>query len=181
MISHRFTTDRLLIRSVVEADTQELYEKILSDPEVMWYDGARVSADLEDARARVKRFMEWEQQFGMSFWTVTLKQTGEIISNCGLLPVEAKGPEVELGYDTAKQYWHQGYTSEAAEGCLRYGFETLKLDRIISITDEENTGSWKVMEKIGMRRMGFSDKYYDSTCLVYECTPSDIAKHPTNT
>jgi len=153
MTKHSFETERLIIRSIEESDIPSFYEKIFGDAEVMRYIPTGVSPDLEHAATRIRKLMKWEQEFGMSFWAVIRKDNGELIGNCGLIPVEGKGPEIELGYDTAKSYWRQGYTSEAAAACLEYGFNSLKLDRIIAICDPLNTGSWKVMEKIGMKRV----------------------------
>ncbi len=58
------------------------------------------------------------------------------------------------GYCYRKDYWGNGYATEAAAAMLRYGFETLGLHRIYSTADERNVGSWRVMEKLKMTRQG---------------------------
>ncbi|MCB2212693.1 GNAT family N-acetyltransferase [bacterium] len=170
------TTPRLIIRSITVDDLPVLYERIFGDEEVMRYISSGVSPDIEHAAQRVQKYIGWEKRFGMSFWAVILKSTGELIGNCGLIPVEGHGPEVEIGYDTAQAFWRQGYTSEAAAACLKVGFDTLHLKRIIAICDPLNTGSWKVMEKIGMHKAGTTDKFYGMHCLLYDITAEQFAE-----
>ena len=55
-----------------------------------------------------------------------------------------------MAYLFDRPYWGQGIGTEAAHASLRYGFEELKLDRIIALAVPENVGSWRVMEKNGL-------------------------------
>ena len=79
---------------------------------------------------------------------------------------------VELGYWLGKQYWGQGIATSAAKQLCDYAFCTLDINRICASALEVNVGSWRVMEKLGMRREGrfvkaiyqdgafFDDLYY---------------------
>jgi ribosomal-protein-alanine N-acetyltransferase len=60
----------------------------------------------------------------------------------------------EIGWALHPRYQRQGYTTEAAAALLRYGFETLRVHRVIATCQPENIPSWRVMEKLGMRREG---------------------------
>lgn len=60
----------------------------------------------------------------------------------------------ELGWVFDPRFHRQGYATEAAAALLRYGFETLRVHRVIATCQPENTPSWRVMEKLGMRREG---------------------------
>ncbi|MEH1882174.1 GNAT family N-acetyltransferase [Nostoc sp.] len=51
----------------------------------------------------------------------------------------------------ARCYWNQGIASEATKASLRYGFEEVKLDRIVAIAAPEHTASRRVMEKCCMK------------------------------
>jgi RimJ/RimL family protein N-acetyltransferase len=64
----------------------------------------------------------------------------------------------EIGWALHRTYHGKGYASEAASALLRYGFEELRLHRIIATCQPENIASWRVMEKIGLRREGFFQK-----------------------
>lgn len=60
----------------------------------------------------------------------------------------------ELGYWIGEPFWNQGYATEAAREVLRYGFETLGLNRIQARYMTKNPASGRVMEKIGMQHEG---------------------------
>ena len=62
--------------------------------------------------------------------------------------------EVEVGYLLGKLYWGKGYATEGAQVGMDYGFETLKLDRIVGIVHPENVASRHVLEKLGMTLTG---------------------------
>jgi 3-dehydroquinate dehydratase/shikimate dehydrogenase len=59
-------------------------------------------------------------------------------------------PAVEIGWRLAYDYWGKGYAVEGAKACLKYGFETLGLEEIVSFTAVQNVRSRRVMERIGM-------------------------------
>lgn len=64
----------------------------------------------------------------------------------------------EIGWVFNPNYQNKGYASEAARAILKFGFEEMKLHRIIATCQPENTASYRVMEKIGMRREGYFKK-----------------------
>ena len=66
-------------------------------------------------------------------------------------------PCVEIGWRLMKEHWGNGYASEAAAACLRFGFENLKLQEIVAFTVPLNKRSIGVMEKIGMSRAPADD------------------------
>ena len=58
------------------------------------------------------------------------------------------------GYSIARPLWGRGLTTEAARAVIDYGFQSMGLARIYSFANIENEGSWRVMEKLGMKREG---------------------------
>ncbi|PFV48949.1 GNAT family N-acetyltransferase [Bacillus cereus] len=64
----------------------------------------------------------------------------------------------EIGWVFNPKYFNKGYASEAAQATLKYGFKEMKLHRIIATCQPENTPSYRVIEKIGMRREGYFKK-----------------------
>lgn len=79
------------------------------------------------------------------------KETGKVIGGCGLF-IKDGGTQANLGWILHRDYWKQGYTPEAAQAMADYAFGTLGVHRIHTTCDGENYGSYRVMEKIGMRR-----------------------------
>ena len=84
---------------------------------------------------------------------IVLKPTQELIGAIGLI-IDKKFNRAELGYWVAKEYWNQGYCTEAAKAILEYGFHNLHLHKITAIHITRNPASGKVMEKIGMKQEG---------------------------
>jgi RimJ/RimL family protein N-acetyltransferase len=82
---------------------------------------------------------------------VLLKTADRLIGHMVFHPWEA--PQTyEIGWVFNHTYHGQGYATEAAVAVLHYGFETLHLHRIIATCQPQNVASWRVMEKLGMRR-----------------------------
>ena len=67
--------------------------------------------------------------------------------------------EIEVGYHLARAFWGRGYATEAARACLRYGFEQLKLERIVAVVRPENVASRRVLEKSGLSYTGMGYHY----------------------
>ena len=84
-------------------------------------------------------------------YAAILKDSGKLIGACNLL---LSGDEAETGWILHRDFWKQGYGTEMGKAMLRLGFDELHLHRIIAHCDAENYGSYRVMEKIGMRREG---------------------------
>jgi ribosomal-protein-alanine N-acetyltransferase len=143
-------TNRLLLRHQLPADLDDLWA-LYCDPEITKY-----IPDAPRTRQEAQEELEWHMHGHRRFpelglWATILKDTGKFIGRCGLLPWTIDGQqEVEVAYTIAREYWGQGLATEAAQAILDYGFEQLKLSRLICRIDEDNRASRKVAEKIGM-------------------------------
>lgn len=84
-------------------------------------------------------------------YAAVLKETGRLIGACNLT---IAGDEAEIGWILHRDVWKQGLGSEMGRALLERGFDELKLHRIYAHCDAENIASYRVMEKIGMRREG---------------------------
>jgi [ribosomal protein S5]-alanine N-acetyltransferase len=104
-----------------------------------------------------RRVMEREHRYAMS--AVDFKEPGTFVGQCGLQPVERTGPEVEIAYHFNKASWNKGYATEAAIAVLALGLGPVALDRVIAVIVPENIGSWRVVEKAGMRFVGTATYY----------------------
>lgn len=80
------------------------------------------------------------------------KETGLLIGGCHLSLLSPD--EAEIGWILHRDYWKQGYGTEIGRALLELGFDILNLRRLVAHCDLENTASFKLMEKIGMRREG---------------------------
>ncbi|HYE66345.1 MAG TPA: GNAT family N-acetyltransferase [Pyrinomonadaceae bacterium] len=157
-------TARLRLRGFTQDDLDDLL-LIRSDPEVMRYIGTGAPATREQTQARINNHLAQWEQHGFGQWAVVHKGHGKLIGWCGLGFLE-RTPEVEIGYGFDKPYWGMGIASEAAAATLRYGFERLQLESIVAVAMPENIGSWRVMEKLGMKYVKRAH-YYETDVLYY--------------
>jgi ribosomal-protein-alanine N-acetyltransferase len=122
------------------------------------YLGGAKAKTCEFNEARMKFYLETWEKYGFGFCLMIWKPTGEEIGWSGLQPLENSG-EIEVGYGLKKDFWGKGIGFETAHGWLKYGFETANLDRIVAVASQENTGSWRIMEKCGMKFEGMRFHY----------------------
>jgi [ribosomal protein S5]-alanine N-acetyltransferase len=141
-------TSRLLIRRFQAQDDISLFE-YLSNPRVYRFEpGDPIS--LEEAKE-----IAWERAHGTEFWAVILKSNQKLVGHLYFEHIDPKAFLTwELGYIVNPAFHNQGYATEAADGLVRYGFQHFGIHRVIAHCNPENVASWRVMEKIGMRREG---------------------------
>lgn len=144
-------TPRLGLRNWIDADLLKFAE-MNSDPRVMEYFPMPLST--QQTEQLVKRIREHIKQNGFGVWATEIKTTKEFIGFVGLMipAFEASfTPCVEIGWRLSYRFWGNGYASEAATECLRFGFDQLKLSEIVSFTSVINKRSIHVMQNIGMK------------------------------
>lgn len=142
-------TKRLIIREMVQSDYDALCG-ILCDEEVMR--AAYESAfNLEEAQNWLNRHLKRYEEYGFGLWAVVLKETNEMIGQCGLTMQGWREKEIlEIGFLFQKAYWHKGYATEAAIACKEYAFSVLNENRVYSIIRDTNIASQKVAVRNGM-------------------------------
>src|SRR5512134_2962880 len=134
-------TKRLLLRPMLESDFEALL-LIFTDPRVMAaFDHALFTH--EQMGRWLKRNLDHQNEFGYGLFAVILKETGELIGDCGLEMMEDMGA-AELGYDFRSDFWNQGFATEAALAVRDYAFDLLKLPRLISLIRVGNLASKRV-------------------------------------
>jgi len=141
-------TERLQFRFVEAADLDGL-AAIYADPEVMRFIGGPL--DRNGAWDRIQRMQALYGQRHCGPYATILKATGELIGRCGFLFWTIEGhDEVEVAYLLARPHWGRGFATEAARALVRYGFDAMRLSRIISLIHPENIASIRVAEKAGL-------------------------------
>lgn len=149
---------RLFLRKMSQSDFNALC-KILQNEEVMYaYEGAFSDKEVQEWLDR--QIMRYKTD-GFGLYAVILKESGEMIGQCGLTFQDFNGNQVlEVGYLFQKAYWHRGYATEAARACKEYAFTVLDADEVYSIIRDTNIPSQKVAERNGMVRVGVFTKHY---------------------
>ena len=147
-------TERLYLRQWQASDFA-VFAEINADPEVMKYFPKLLTPKVSDIIASKCQQLIANQGWGL--WAVSLKDStktsDDFIGFVGLNDTHADmsfAPAVEIAWRLHKDYWGQGYATEAARAALNFAFTELSLDEVVSFTAVINKRSQLIMERIGM-------------------------------
>jgi RimJ/RimL family protein N-acetyltransferase len=167
-------TERLLLRKFTHEDLEKLIE-LRSEDEVIKYLGGRRLQNPEAITKRMQVYIECYEKFGFGVCATIWKETGEMIGWSGLMPLEDTG-EIEVGYGMIKEFWGKGIGFECARAWLEFGFETAGLERIVAVAAPQNTGSWRIMEKCGMKYEK-TETHYGMECAFYAVSKEEFSNN----
>jgi ribosomal-protein-alanine N-acetyltransferase len=147
-------TERLIFRRHVITDMDD-YCAMEMDADVRRYVGGQ-PRKREDAETRFPGGNPRPVTDGLGMWATVLKSNNQYIGRCGIyqhFDADSKpiAGEASLGLYIAKDFWGQGYATEAGLAFIQYGFDVLKLNRIVTMVQVGNDASVRVMEKLGMK------------------------------
>ncbi len=148
------TTSRLLLRDI-SAEDEAALRALEADPALYRYRDSSPPSEEE-----IRAFFRWTQDLlaldprPAYILAIVLPAGGRLIGVVTLTITNRAPGQAELGYRLGPAYWGQGYAAEAARGLVGFGFATLGLHRICAMCHPDNSGSRRVMEKIGMQYEG---------------------------
>ena len=149
-------TERLFLREMNMDDLAALY-KVLADPSIMQH--YPYSFDEQRVRDWIERNMNRYRENGFGLWAVCLKDTGEMIGDCGLTLQNIEGEILpEIGYHIRADQQHKGYAKEAASAVRDWAFSNTDYPALYSYCKYTNVASYKTAESIGMH---FEKEYPD--------------------
>lgn len=143
------STDRLHLRRFNNSDAEDIlaYASDERTVEFLTWEGMKT---LEQAMSIIQSFYSKE-----GVYAIELKETGHCIGAIDLrvFPEHEKG---SFGYVLNRNYWNQGYMTEALSAILTLAFDKLELNRVEATHYAGNEGSGRVMEKCGLMKEGFA-------------------------
>lgn len=143
-------TDRLILRRFVVGDA-EFVLGLMNEPSFLQFIGDRGVRSIENAREYIlKGPIDSYERHGFGLYVTDLRATGAPIGICGLLKRESLD-YVDIGFAFLPEFWGNGYAYESASAVMQYAERELGLSRVVAITQADNHGSIKVLEKIGMK------------------------------
>jgi RimJ/RimL family protein N-acetyltransferase len=104
---------------------------------------------LEETEAQLVRFRHHWETHGFGVWAVEDKRTGAFLGRIGLSYHAVWPHDPEVGWKLDPDVWGQGLATEGGAEAVRYGFESLGTDRLVSICLPEHDASRRVMAKLG--------------------------------
>jgi ribosomal-protein-alanine N-acetyltransferase len=160
-VATRFETERLVVRTFAARD-EDAWLAMFSDPEVTRFlpEAPRTK---ETFQSQLSARHAMEAELGYAMWALEEKASDTLIGQCGLRPAAAMDPsagsEIDLAYHLTRASWNKGYATEAVVAVLDHGLGSVGLERVMAVALPENIGSWRVMEKAGMRYEGIAAYY----------------------
>ncbi|MCM3410387.1 GNAT family N-acetyltransferase [Metabacillus litoralis] len=149
-----FETNRLIIRKININDLDDIYE-FSSDPKVAHHMTWEVNKTKEETLHNFVSIVIEKYKTGQSAdWAIVHKESNKVIGTCSFVDWSNNNQKAEIGYVLNRNYWGQGLVSEAIKEVIKFGFETLELNRIEGGCDTDNIGSEKVMLKAGFKYEG---------------------------
>ncbi len=149
-------TERLLLREMTGQDFDALY-RVLADSDIMQH--YPYAFDETRVRGWIERNIQRYKTFGFGLWAVCLKETGEMIGDCGLT-MQLIGGQIkpEIGYHIRGDQQRKGYAKEAAVAVRDWTFRHTPFRMVYSYMKHTNEASAKTAEAYGCRQV---DVYED--------------------
>lgn len=144
-------TERLILREMTENDYDALY-MVLADSDIMQH--YPYTFDEERVRGWINCNLERYRIFGFGLWAVCLKETGEMIGDCGLTMQLINGKiKPEIGYHIRKDQQRKGYAKEAAIAVRDWTFQSTPFGMIYSYMKGTNEPSCKTAISFGCKQV----------------------------
>ena len=143
-------TERLTIRAFT-LDDAAFIVTLVNDPDWLRFIGDKAVKTREDARRYLATGpLAMYERYGFGLCAIERNKNRATIGMCGLIRREGL-EDVDIGYALVPEVRGQGFALEAARAVLEHGLTTLRIDRIVAITDPDNVASTRVLEGLGMR------------------------------
>lgn len=174
MILENYETKRLRFRSLSLADRDGLMP-FFTDPLATKYLPVQPNVD-EFVDSWLARQMKRYKSIGSGLCAMELKQTNELIGQCGLILQFVDGiPKWEVGYHLLPKFWGKGFATEAAIACRDFCFENEMAETIISLIHPDNKKSFEVATRNGMT-FWKDTVFKGEPCKVYRIRREDWEK-----
>lgn len=147
-LSEPFITERMKFRLLNRKDIEVVYRQF-SDADMCKY-FSEPPCDMEEAKDIIEHYQNPEGK-GYLRYGMFDKNTDAFIGTCGYHYLDNDLKQVEIGYDIWKDYWRQGYISEALPILINICFEYLGVDCIYILAHPQNKASIASVSKFGFK------------------------------
>ncbi|MGI8824951.1 MAG: GNAT family N-acetyltransferase [Chloroflexota bacterium] len=146
-------TERLLLRRLRDSDLEDLFA-FASNPVVADYLSWEPHRSYDDTQAFLRHVLQSYRKGDLATWGIEHREDRKVIGTAGFVTWYRHDARAEIAYAIGREYWEQGYATEAVSAIIVYGFETMQLNRIEARCIVDNVASARVMEKARMRYEG---------------------------
>lgn len=159
-------TDRVILRPWRLDEADRFFDMHRSTEVARWIGGSWM-AERTEAESFIQRMLDrlaTDPRFGS--WAVVERATGVPAGSVLLQPLPDGEGEIEIGWHLHPDSWGRGLATEAARGLLARGF-ALGLEEVWAVTHPDNHRSARVCEKLGMRLLGITERWYHGPSLMF--------------
>ena len=151
-------TKRLFLRKISLKDAATLF-KYWSDPLVTQYLNINTFKNIEQSFSMIRLLNSLYSKKEGIRWSIVTKKDNAVIGTCGYNNHVKKSSRGEIGYELGKEYWGNGYATEAIKEILKYGFKTMNLNRVEAFVVPEAISSINLLKKLGFKKEGLLKEY----------------------
>lgn len=143
-------TKRLILRWLRVEDAEFVLE-LLNDVSFLRNIGDKGVRTLDDARSYIlNSAVASYERLGFGLYLVELKDSGIPVGICGLVKRESL-QDVDIGFAFLPRFWSRGYATESGQAVKSYAIDVVGLNRVAAVTNPDNDGSIRVLERIGLK------------------------------
>ncbi len=146
-------TPRLRIRALGDEDVPALFA-IFGNPETMRYWSTPAMSDVSEAAELLRDIRRHAEAQTLFQWGIARRDDDRVIGTCTLFRIEREHRRAELGYILRRDHWGGGFAHEALTALLDHSFGALGLHRLEADIDPRNTGSIRLIERLGFALEG---------------------------
>lgn len=173
---HDLTTPRLLLRRLSMADIPAYFARISSSPDVtksMLWDPHK---DLSDSEASIQKALRRYAEGKCYRWGIALKEDDSLIGVIEALKFDEAESTCSFAYMLSKDFWGQGYGTEAVKAVFAFAFAELQISAILADHFVNNPASGAVMRKAGMTYVGTIPAKYEKHGVFHDADQYRITK-----
>ena len=143
-------TERLIIEKFTTKDAP-FFKALVNTPHWLKYIGDRNINTIKDAETYIQNtHLKSYESVGFGFYKIILKDTNIPIGSCGLVK-RAELEDVDIGFAFLEEYEKQGFGLEASKAIMKLAKNEFGIEKLLAITVPYNTGSVKLIEKLGFK------------------------------
>ena len=169
-------TARLNLRRMRFEDLYDYYEHITSDGDVTRYLELEPHQEISETMAELQNILERYEEPGFYRWAIARKEDDGIIGTFALLRFDEEAESCSFAYMLGKQWWNQGYATEAMQEIFRFAQEELGVQKITADHMAPNAASGAVMRKAGMVQVGVVPGKYEKHGQIYDAVCYELSR-----
>lgn len=152
-------TERLILRKVKLLDAVKMYENWQSDERVTKYLSWKPYPNVEMSYMITRKWLESYKDKSFYLWVIVLKDSKTPIGTISAMKGSDDWNMSVIGYCIGVEWWNKGYTTEAMQAVMNFMFNKVGVNKIMAYCDKLNIGSYKVMQKNGLKYEGMHYNY----------------------